>query len=138
MRWATFLPWVAVLGACAPEPSDYWLGEWAVTGVETHRPCGGGDPADFSVDTTWSIEATSVSTFIAGRCRMPLRIISATRAEFAPFECDTTVDGRRVMVEGLDGALTRSGDTFTGTHSLEATVDGSCVTVSSFLDGERL
>lgn len=127
-----------LFGACAAEPADLWVGEWDLTLSNRLEPCGGGEPITGTEEVTMRIERNAAGPFIAGRCRIGLRVLSATYATIAPGECSyVSSTGAVVEAEYLSGSLTRDGDTLTGEWGLRADIDGACFTASTGLDGVR-
>jgi hypothetical protein len=127
-----------LLAGCAAEPADMWVGEWDVTVAERLEPCGGGEVTSQSSERTMTIERNAAGPFIAGRCRIGLRVLSATYATVAPGECSFVSDtGAVVEAEYLSGAFDRDGDRLTGAWGARLVVDGVCYTSDADIEGVR-
>lgn len=129
----------AIWGGCASSPADIWVGEYDSYLLHDPWTCDGEALEDGSEPATVVLTRSGNDLLMQGRCPFPLRVLSATSAEFVPYECARIVSGREVQTRVVGGALSLDGVRLSGMLSLElVAADGECVRDDVAITGDRL
>lgn len=129
----------AIWGGCASSPADIWVGEYDSYLLHDPWTCDGEALEDGSEPATVVLTRSGNDLLMEGRCPFPLRVLSATSAEFATYGCYRIVSGQETHTRVVGGSLSLDGVRLSGNLSLELTTpEGGCVRDEILITGDRL
>lgn len=130
---------MTISGGCARSPADLWVGEYDSFLLHDPWTCDGEELEDGSEPATIVLTQNGSDLLMNGRCPFPLRVLSATSAEFATYGCYRIISGQETHVRVIGGALSLDGVRLGGNLSLELTTpEGGCVRDEILITGDRL